>query len=49
MQNLLIKNGKVLLFKQNDVLIKKQDILVQNGKIVRIESGIEEKNGKQYI
>ncbi len=46
MQNLLIKNGKVLLFKQNDVLIKKQDILVQNGKIVRIESGIEEKNGK---
>ena len=43
MQDLLIKNGKVLLFKDNDINIEKKDILVENGKIVQIEEKIEEK------
>ena len=30
MQDLLIKNGKVLLFKDNDINIEKKDILVEN-------------------
>lgn len=42
MQDLLIKNGKVLLFKENDVVIEQKDILVQNGKIIKIEDSIEE-------
>lgn len=41
MQDFLIKNGKVLLFKENDVVIEKKDILVQDGKIVKIEDNIE--------
>ena len=41
MQDLLIKNGKVLLFKENDVVIESKDILVQNGKITKIEDCIE--------
>lgn len=42
MQNLLIKNGKVLLFSENDVLIKEKDILVEKGKITKISDKIEE-------
>lgn len=41
MQDLLIKNGKVLLFKDNDVRVENKDILVENGKIARIEEKIE--------
>lgn len=37
MQDLLIKNGKVLLFNENDVVIENKDILVQDGKIAKIE------------
>lgn len=40
MQDLLIKNGKVLLFKNNDVVIENKDILVHNGKIQKIENNI---------
>ncbi len=40
MQNLLIKNGKVLLFKNDDVVIENKDILVQNGEIEKIENNI---------
>lgn len=41
MQDLLIKNGKVLLFKEKDVIIEEKDILIQNGKITKIEDKIE--------
>ena len=37
MQDLLIKNGKVLRFKESDVVIEKKDILVKEGKIVQIQ------------
>ena len=36
MKNLLIKGGKVLLFKDNDVVIENKDIFIQNGKIAKI-------------
>lgn len=49
MQDLLIKNGKVLLFKDNDINIEKKDILVENGKIVQIEGKIEEKRDIKVI
>lgn len=41
MQDLLIKNGKVLLFK-DDVVIEKKDILIEQGKITKIEDSISE-------
>lgn len=41
MQDLLIKNGKVVLFKSDDVIVDKKDILVQNGKIAKIEENIK--------
>lgn len=41
MQDLLIKNGKVVLFKSDDVIVEKKDILVQNGKITKIEENIQ--------
>lgn len=43
MQDLLIKNGKVLLFEDKEVIVKKRDILVRNDKIIQIEEEIEEK------
>lgn len=46
MQDLLIKNGKVLLFKENDVVIEPKDILIRNGKITKIESKITENEKK---
>ena len=49
MQDLLIKNGKVLLFEDNDVKIEKKDILVKNGKIVQIEEKIEEREKVKII
>lgn len=49
MQDLLIKNGKVLLFKDNDVRIENKDILVENSKIVQIEEKIEERKDVKVI
>lgn len=43
MQDLLIKNGKALFFKENDVVLNKKDILIKNGKIAKIEDKITEK------
>lgn len=43
MQDLLIKGGKVLLFKDNDVSIQKKDVLIENGKITQIKEKIEER------
>lgn len=41
MDKVLIKNGKVLLFKDNDVIIEKKDVLIENGKIIEIGDKIE--------
>lgn len=41
MQDLLIKNGKVLIYQDEDMIIEEKDILVQNGKIAKIEKDIE--------
>lgn len=41
MQDILIKNGEVLIFKDEDVVIEKNDILIQNGKISKISKKIE--------
>ena len=49
MQDLLIKDGKVLLFKDDDVEIEKKDILVKNGKIVQIEEKINDENNVKVI
>ncbi|MCI9246415.1 MAG: amidohydrolase [Clostridia bacterium] len=49
MQDLLIKNGKVLRFKESDVVIEKKDILVKEGKIVQIQENIEEKRDMKVI
>lgn len=49
MQDLLIKNGKVLLFKNKDVKIEKKDILIENGKIARIEEKIEARKDVKVI
>ena len=37
MQDILIKNGKVLLFENNDVVIKEMDVKISNEKITKIE------------
>lgn len=42
MQDLLIKNGNVLLFKDDNILIQNKDILVKDGKIAKIEDEISE-------
>ncbi len=46
MEKILIKNGKVLLFENNDVIIKNRDILVEEGKITKIEEKIP--NSPEY-
>ena len=44
---MVIKNGKVILFEENDVKIKDLDIKIKNNIIVKIAKGIEiEKNEK---
>lgn len=40
MQDLLIKNGKILIFKENNASIEEKDIFVQEGKITKIEKNI---------
>ena len=40
---MVIKNGKVILFKNNDVIIKKSDIQIEEGKIAKIQEQIEPK------
>ena len=46
MSDYLLKNGKVLLFQQNedkiDIAIKEKEILIQQGKIAKIENKIQE-------
>ena len=40
-QTILIKNAKVLLLEENDVVVKSGEILIQNGKIAKIEEKIQ--------
>ena len=46
MDKILIKNGKVLLFRNNDVIIEEKDVLIENGKIIKIEKSIQDKVDK---
>ena len=36
MEKILIKNGNVLLFENNDVVIKKINVFINNGKIEKL-------------
>lgn len=54
MHTILIKNGKVLLFQNDDVIIQNKDILIENGKIVKIDENINDDvdkiiNAKNHI
>ena len=42
MNNILIKNGKALLFQNEDIIIENKDILIEDGKIVKIEKNIQD-------
>lgn len=46
---MVIKNGKVMLFKNNDVIIKKSDIQIEEGKIAKIQEQIEPKKEEEII
>ena len=41
MQDLLIKNGKVLIYTEKDVVLEQKDILVQNGKITKVDKNLD--------
>ena len=45
---MIIKNGKVLLFKNDDVVIEEKDVLIQEGKITKIEDQIKA-DGEEII
>ncbi|MGN1270199.1 MAG: amidohydrolase [Clostridia bacterium] len=42
MQDILIKNGEALIFKNNDVTIEKKEVLIKNGKINKISEQIKD-------
>lgn len=46
---MIIKNGKVVLFENEDVIVKDVDLKIENGKIVRIERNIEAEDGEKII
>lgn len=46
---MIIKNGKVLIFENEDVKIKKLDILINNDIIEKIEENIEQEEGEEII
>lgn len=46
---MLIKNGQVILFENNDVVTRKKDIKIADGKIVKIADNIDEENGEKVI
>lgn len=45
---MIIKNGKVIIFENNDVVVKDVDILIKNGKIEEIKKGISQ-DGEEII
>ena len=46
---MVIKNGKVVLFENDDVIIKKVDIRIENGKIEKVQEKIEPKADEEVI
>ena len=46
---MIIKNGKVVLFKNEDVIVKDVDLKIENGKIVRIERNKEAEDSEKII
>lgn len=46
---MIIKNGNVLLFKDNDVVIEKTDVKIKDGKIVKIDNNLELEDGEKGI
>lgn len=46
---MIIKNGNVLLFKDNDVVIEKTDVKIKDGKIVKIGNNLELEDGEKVI
>lgn len=46
---MIIKNGEVVIFENNDVIIKQVDVQIENEKIVKIQEQIEPKNGEKVI
>ena len=47
MAEILIKNGKALIIKENDIVVEERDILIENTKIKKIDKNI--KDDKAYI
>ena len=45
---MIIKNGNVLLFKDNDVVIEKTDVKIKDGKMVIDVVGANGKDKKQH-
>ncbi len=46
---MIIKNGKVVIFQNNDVIIKEVDVQIENEKIVKIQKQIEPKKDEKVI
>ena len=49
MQDILIKNGKVLLFENDDVIIKEMDVKISNERITKIEKNIQQEPNDYVI
>lgn len=46
---MIIKNGKVLLFEKEDIVIKEVDLQIENGKIVKIGTSMQPKENEEII
>lgn len=46
---MLIKNGKVIVFEDNDVKVKELDIKIQGNKIEKLAENIEQEDGEKVI
>lgn len=46
---MLIKNGQVLLFENNDVVVRNLDVQIENGKIIKIAEKIESLENEEII
>ena len=46
---MIIKNGKVLLFKDNDVIVEDVDVKIKEGKITKIGNNLETEEGEKII
>lgn len=46
---MLIKNGKVVIFEKDDVVVKDVDIKIENGKIIKIDKNIEPEENEKVI